>query len=382
MDISVSNLKADKGAVLVVMAGGSGTRFWPFSRVSKPKQFLPLAKSGHTLIEEAIGRLKDLVGENATLVVTAEGQVEMVKQYCPGSEILAEPLAKNTAACLSLAAHFVLKTVGDVPMICTPADHLVKGDAELRAVFKKAISLCDTDNVLVTIGIKPTYPETGYGYIKRGHSYQDKSGKPSGSFAVDKFVEKPDLKTALKYVEDGAYYWNSGMFVWKPSVILSAVKQFLPDTDRLTELVSDAIIKGVPKAEILSLYKDLESVSIDQGILEEATNVVAYPGYSFQWSDIGSWSSWYDTAIVDSGDSHQNVVVGDAICVGSEGCAVLDTEKFSSKEGSKKLIALVGLHDIVVVDSKDCLLVCKRSESQKVKQIVDLLKEKQRLDKI
>ncbi len=378
----MNKLNTENGAVVVVMAGGSGTRFWPFSRVSKPKQFLPLVKSGRTLIEESISRLKDLVGENSTLVVTAESQVDLVKQYCPSTTILAEPMAKNTAACLAFAAHYVLKTVGDIPMICTPADHLVKGDAELRAVFKKAITLCNSDDVLVTIGIKPTYPETGYGYIKRGLSFQGNSGKPSGSFRVERFVEKPDLKTALTYVEAGDYYWNSGMFVWRPSVLLASVKEFLPDTDRLTELVADAVMAGAPMEEVLSHYKELESVSIDQGILEEAKNVVAYPGYSFNWSDIGSWASWYDSALAESGDSHQNVVVGDAICLASKGCAVMDTEKFGNVENHSKLIALVGLEDVVVVDSDDCLLVCKKSESQKVKQIVDLLKERARLDKI
>lgn len=378
----MSKLKADHGAVLVVMAGGSGTRFWPFSRVSKPKQYLPLAKGGRTLIEESISRLADLVGEDATLVVTAESQVEMLKSYCPDVQVLAEPLAKNTAACLALAAHYVLKTVGDVPMVCTPADHLVKGDSELRAVFKKAINLCQTDDVLVTIGIKPSYPETGYGYIKRGGAFQAQAGNQSGSFQVEKFVEKPDEKTALKYVESGEYYWNSGMFVWKPSIILAAIQEFLPDTARLTELSAEAIIKGAPTKEILTHYNNLESVSIDQGVLEEARNVVVYPGYSFSWSDIGSWQSWYDNAKEESGDSHQNVVVGDAICLGSEGCAVFDATRFNPKGGDAKLIALVGLEDIVVVETDDCLLVCKKSESQKVKQIVDLLKEKKMLNRI
>jgi mannose-1-phosphate guanylyltransferase len=380
----VSKLKADQGAVLVVMAGGSGTRFWPFSRVSKPKQYLPLAKGGRTLIEESILRLEDLVGKDATVVVTAESQVEILKTYCPDVDVLAEPLAKNTAACLALAAHYVLKTVGDVPMICTPADHLVKGESELRAVFKKAIALCQTDDVLVTIGIKPTYPETGYGYIKGGNSFQSQTGKPSGSFQVEKFVEKPDGKTALKYVESGEYYWNSGMFVWKPSVILKAIKEFLPNTARLTELTVDSLSKGASKEEIFNYYSNLESVSIDQGVLEEAKNVVVYPGYSFNWSDIGSWQSWYDNALEESGDSHQNVVVGEAICLGSEGCAVFDATQFNGidAKGQSKLIALVGLEDIVVVETEDCLLVCKKSESQKVKQIVDLLKEKKMLNRI
>lgn len=378
-------LKPKHEAVLVTMAGGSGTRFWPLSRSSRPKQYLPLSRNGKTLIEDSIQRIIPLVGEHASMVVTAECQADLVKTTVPGTAILMEPAPKNTTACLAFSAYYLLQTVGDIPMICTPADHLVSGDEALRVVFKKACALAKKEDLLITIGIKPSTPETGYGYIKRGNPYKDSQGKPSGAFSVAQFVEKPNATTATNYVQSGEFYWNSGMFVWRPSVFLAAVESLLPETARITKTCAEMIVSGSSSAEELTaLYKELQSISVDFGIMEKANNVVVFPGHDFDWSDIGSWSSWYESAIEDSNDGFQNVLLGDAVMIASEGCAVYSAKTQENGNGSlktkKKIIAAVGLEDIIIVDTEDCLLVCKKNEAQRVRQVVDILKKKNETD--
>jgi mannose-1-phosphate guanylyltransferase len=383
-DFFSGTLDPNNDVVVVTMAGGSGTRFWPMSRTSRPKQFLPLTRNGNSLIGESIERLEPLVGAHASMVVTALSQVDLVKEAVPSVAILAEPLPRNTAACLALSAYYLRSTVGDIPMICTPADHLVSGDDALRGVFKKACALAVREDVLITIGIKPTSPETGYGYIRSGAPFQESDGKPSGAFSVAQFVEKPDSATALRYVESGEFYWNSGMFVWRPSVLITALESLLPETARTTRMCAEMIIDGKSDAEELSkAYGELQSVSIDFGVMEDAKNVVVFPGHNFEWSDIGSWSSWYESAIEDNNDGFQNIATSDVVLVGSEGCAVLSAKEMGidsdkkDKEGHKKrIIAAVGLEDIIIVDTDDCLLVCKKSESQRVRQVVDILKKR------
>lgn len=383
-DFFKGTLKPENGVVLLTMAGGSGTRFWPLSRSSRPKQFLPLSKDGLTLIESSISRFEPLVGKNASLVVTAEAQAELVSKAVPKSAILMEPSAKNTAACLALSAYYVLETIGDIPMICTPADHLIDGEEDLRAVFKKASELAKKEDILITIGIKPTSPETGYGYIRRGLPFKDSSEKPSGAFSVAQFVEKPDSITASNYVESGEFYWNSGMFVWRPSVLLNALEALLPDTAQKTKNCISMIIKGEgTEKELRALYNDLESISIDFGVMEKAKNVVVFPAHNFTWSDVGSWSSWYETSLEDSADGFQNVVRGNVVLVSSRGCAVLSSDELgfsSSNDKKKKLIAAVGLTDVIIVETDDCLLVCNRNEAQKVRNVVDILKKKKETD--
>jgi mannose-1-phosphate guanylyltransferase len=236
-DFFKGTLQPQKDVILVTMAGGSGTRFWPLSRSSRPKQFLPLAKGGRSLIEDSITRFDSLVSDKGSMVVTAQNQSELVAAAVPQAAILMEPAPKNTAACLALSAYFVLATAGDVPMICTPADHLICGDEALLAVFRKAVALAKKEDVLITIGIKPSSPETGYGYIRRGDSFKDSENKPTGAFSVARFVEKPDLASATHYVKSGEFYWNSGMFVWRPSILLAAVEGLLPGTARITKNV-------------------------------------------------------------------------------------------------------------------------------------------------
>lgn len=379
-------------ALLVVMAGGSGTRFWPMSRGNYPKQFLPLGNSGEALIVEAVKRFEPLVKGQNTLVVTSSAQRPLVQEFLPDSLILEEPFARNTAPCLSYAAHYVLRRFGDIPMICIPADHVIDNQKEFLNIFKKAIKLAKSEDVLITLGIKPTSPETGYGYIKRGAPFVSTDKISSGSFQVSQFVEKPDLDTAKHYVESGDFYWNSGMFVWRPSVLIKAFDSYLPDISKAAQNcvnIIDGLKQNESQAEaIKNLYEEMTSVSIDVGIMEEAENAIVFPCHGFRWSDVGSWSSWSDEVSNSYADGHNNIFLGDVVSVSSQGCTVINAESESfnnlglkfkiNQQGAdkNKMLALVGMEDIVIVNLPDTILVCKKEDTQKVKQIVEILSKK------
>jgi mannose-1-phosphate guanylyltransferase len=343
-------------AIAVVMAGGSGTRFWPLSTKEKPKQFLNLSGSGKSLIQDTIERLNGLIKPDEVLVVTGEALVSQVQAHLPQAAILAEPQGRNTAPCLGLAAVKILSAVGDVPMLCIAADSLIRGDAELRKLYASAIELANDKDVLITIGIKPTYPETGYGYIycEEQDWLVGLSGAPK---KVVSFKEKPDLKTAESYIVNGNYFWNSGMFVMRPSILLKAIEQYEPDLFQgLVEIRRNLDDAKAVKA----IFENLKSVSIDIGVMEKAENVVMFPGINFQWCDIGSWKSWADL-MLENADNYSNVPVA---FVESKNCAVYTTTKTP-----QRTIGVVGLENVVIVDTPDGLLICNSDSSQEVKKI-------------
>lgn len=350
------------GCAAVIMAGGSGTRFWPMSRRSKPKQYLPLAEAGKSLIQATADRVKPLVGEDGVLVITAGDQAPLVHEQLPHAAIMVEPLARNTAACIGLAALQVLQDAGDVPMICLPADHLITAADRLLQIYRDAVELARSEDALITIGIKPTSPETGYGYIKRGPIRADCRAQV---FEVAKFVEKPDRATAEQYLASGDFFWNSGMFVWRPTVILQAINKHLPALSAELSQIEKAL-SGPDALDVCSAaYSALKPVSIDTGVLEKAERVVMVSGEDLGWSDIGSWASWAD--IVRRGlSAESNFIQGEGVSVESRGCTIV---------GGKRLIALVGLENAIVVDTEDCTLICSAEKSQDVKKLVDLLGE-------
>jgi mannose-1-phosphate guanylyltransferase len=236
-------------------------------------------------------------------------------------------------------------------------------------VYHRGLELAVHSDVLVTIGIKPDKPETGYGYIRRGLPYEAAGEGAAQAFEVRQFVEKPNLDTAQSYLDSGEYFWNSGMFIWRPSVVLSAIERFLPETlGRLKEIVSllDQP-EGYEKAS--RLYEEIQAVSVDVGVMERAENVVMLSGDSFRWSDVGSWSAWTENEAGRGTDEAENIIRGDAVVVNSKRTAVV---------GGKKLIAVLGVQDLIIVDSDDALLVCHRDSAQDVKKIVDYLKEQGR----
>ena len=350
--LTVGSLNKSSKKVAVIMAGGSGTRFWPLSRRSFPKQFLPFGDDGRSLIQDTYSRVKSIVDE--VLVVTAAHQVDLVKEHLPDVCILAEPCPRNTAACVAYAAKYLESEIGDVSTLFLPADHKISGEKEIQNTFSKALELAAQNPVLVTIGIVPRKPETAYGYIKKGKDYN------SESFFVENFYEKPNLEKAKQYYDSGDFFWNSGVFAWKVSSINLKLEEFLPN---VFNAIKDFDFNN--KAQIEKAFTSMPSESIDTGVMEKTDNAVVIPGDNFKWSDIGSWDSWMENMI----GKEENLLRGDVLCLDSKGCGVVTKDK---------IVAIIGLEDVVVVDTEDALLVCKKQSSQDVKKVVQMLKDKSR----
>ena len=345
----------------VIMAGGRGERFWPKSRNDKPKQFLSLTQDKETMIQKTVKRLLPVVEKDDIYIVTNASYTSLVSEQLPDipkENILAEPCARNTAPCIAYAAAIINKKYDDAIMLVLPSDHLIKYEDIYISTLKKAIKSAKDGKNLITIGITPTYPETGYGYINFGEEKGD-------VFEVKKFVEKPDLKTAKSYLSSGKYLWNSGMFVWKISSIMRNFREFMPDRHKgalkIGENFGTENFDSVLKEE----FENFRSESIDFGIMEKADDIYTIPG-SFGWDDVGSWLAMER---INETDEFKNFTEGDVL--------MYDTKR-TTVCGGKRLIAAVGARDIIIVDTDDVLLVCSKNSTQDVKQIIAQLKEKNR----
>lgn len=344
---------------IVIMAGGQGTRFWPISRMEKPKQFLSISSSGESLIQATARRVKQL-SSYKPIVVTNVLHESLVKDHIPNSVVIAEPVGKNTAASIALAAAWLKSQGKDDVMVILPADHSVKNEELLNESILDAIKLAHDHDVLVTIGVPPSYPNTGYGYIKRGVPLNGKG------YIVRRFYEKPNVERAIEYCKSSDFYWNSGMFVWKPSVILEAIEEYLPQLhEQILKIQKSFNTKEYSKV-MQEVFDEIESISIDFGVLEMARNCAVVPAKDFGWNDVGSWDAWAEHF---SKDKEENLIHGDAVAIESHNSVVYSTGRF---------IALVGAQDLVVIDSGDAVLVCPRSRVQEVKKVVDYLKVKNR----
>jgi mannose-1-phosphate guanylyltransferase len=334
----------------MIMAGGKGTRFWPLSRNSKPKQFLNILTS-KTLLEDTISRLKPFIKPDNVWILGNDAYKKHYRSILaplPASQILYEPEAKNTAACIGWAAIEVLRKDPDAIMVVLPSDHYIAPSASFRKLLKRAVDLVKAEDCLVTIGIIPTFPHTGYGYIEVDHVQP-------GSEQVLRFHEKPELEKATEYVRSGRFYWNSGMFIWSAKKILALFKQYLPKHyDLLMKIEKNP-------ASFKDVFSQFENISIDYGIMEKATAETKLLESNFEWNDIGSWSAvekfWPQ-------DSSENAVKGDVLCVNSSRNVVYAS--------SKKTI-LVDVHDMVVVDTPDVLMVLPKMSDQKTKDLQPLL---------
>ena len=327
----------------VIMAGGKGERFWPKSRIRCPKQFLSLTGDGETMLQKTFQRISGFVEPAHIFIVTNGEYMPLVREQLPDvpeENLLAEPAPRNTAPCISLAAAVIAKRYGDATMIVLPADHLVRHEEICADVLLRAASAAAETDALVTIGITPTYPETGYGYI----AFSRAKNLPRGVYHVDSFKEKPDIETARSYVNSGDYLWNSGMFVWKTNVFLEAVRKHLPAAYEITEELQSACDTPDFENVLQKRFPDMPSISVDFGILEKAERICTIPG-SFGWDDVGSWPALRRVAKTDTNGNYRD---GDILTIGTRNCV------FSGRE---KLIAAVGLENIVVVDTEDALLV-------------------------
>jgi mannose-1-phosphate guanylyltransferase len=349
----------------VIMAGGRGTRFWPRSREKKPKHLLDII-SHRTIIQETIDRILPLIGPENILVVTGHKHARALMNQLPqipSGNIIIEPEGKNTAPCIGLAALHIQKKIGDDIMVVLPSDHAIADPGKFLQVIRAAAQTAAGGDALVTIGIKPTSPQTGFGYIEQGNSIE--SGTTEEIFHVKSIREKPDFKQASEFVQSGKFYWNSGMFIWRASTILKSISRWLPDLYSGLTTINEAL--GLPgeKAAIRRIYKNLAPISIDYGVMEKADNVYTVKG-DFGWSDVGSWDALWE---ISAKDKNGNAYIGgsNVISEGSTGSLVYSP---------KKLVALAGVKDLIVVETEDALLICPKGNSQDVKKIVDALEAK------
>lgn len=351
----------------VIMAGGVGTRFWPRSRERSPKQFLEILGGG-TMIENTLARFKPLVDQNDMFVVTNRLQAEIVRRLVPqipSANVLAEPIGRNTAACIGLAALWINRVDPGGLMVVSPADHIVQNTDEFLRILKLALNVASEKDALVTIGIKPTHPETGYGYIQSAEEEIDRNEfRSQGVYRVKTFAEKPNLETAEKFLQSGDFLWNSGIFVWKASVILREIELHLPDLHEQLLDIGESIGSTVYEQTLEHAYRIIRAISIDYGIMEKAGNVFVVKG-DFGWSDVGSWDEVVRlTPKDDAGNSIR-------------GRTMLTDSKNNYVDAGNKIVAAIGVEDLVIIDTDDALLICKKGRSQEVKEIVDFIRRKQ-----
>ncbi|TSA46488.1 MAG: mannose-1-phosphate guanylyltransferase [Deltaproteobacteria bacterium] len=347
----------------VIMAGGKGSRFWPRSREKMPKHLLDI-QGERTIIRETVDRIRPLVPPERTLIVTGRSHAaELIRQLpeIPAENIIIEPVGRNTAPCIGLAAIHILKRVPDAVMLVLPSDHRIGNEAEYRRVLEAAGKTAAEGNPLLTIGICPTGPETGFGYIEQGDPFSTIDGREIRR--VRAIREKPSIEQAREFLNRGGFLWNSGMFVWKASTILSAIKRFLPDLHEGLQQIREALGTEREEQVVGDTYAGLKSVSIDYGVMEKAEDVLVIPG-NFDWSDLGSWDALSD---VSGRDENGNAVRGDFVCIDAGDCLV---------HSPGKLVALVGVRDLLVVETDDALLICRRGRSQDVRKVVEILEKK------
>lgn len=346
----------------VIMAGGKGERFWPKSRKSLPKQFLSLTDDGRTMIQLTIERLESLVKIEDIYIVTNKDYKSLVLDQVKGipeKNILLEPIAKNTAPCIGLAAMHIKKKYEDAIMLVLPSDHLIKYNEIYLDTLKEAIEVAKEDSNLITIGITPSYPETGYGYINFGRDEGDI--KRNNVYRVKRFVEKPDLDTAKEYLASGRYLWNSGMFVWKSSTILNNFRELMPDIYEGLHKIYETIGTSDEEMILEREFTKFHGESIDYGIMERAKNIYTIPG-SFGWDDVGSWLA---LGRINRTNDDGNVIKGNVITINSKNSII---------QAEDKLIATIGIEDLIVVDTKDALLITNKDNTQEVKKVIENLK--------
>lgn len=347
----------------LIMAGGRGERFWPKSRKALPKQFLSLTGDGKTMIQLTVERISPLVAMEDIYIATNRDYKHLVQEQLPGipeENILCEPVGRNTAPCIGLGAEHIARKYGDAAMIVLPSDHLIQYTAIFINTLKSALRVAEAGDNLVTIGITPDVPETGYGYIK--FNSDEMMGD---AYAVERFVEKPNLETAKQYLASEQYLWNSGMFIWKVSTILKNMETLMPDTYEGLCRIAGAIGTAEQETVLQNEFTAFKSESVDYGIMEKAENIWILPG-SFGWDDVGSWLA---VERFNKADEFGNVISGDFVSIDTKNCIL---------QGKNKLIATVGVRDLIVVDAGDALLICQKDNAGSIKKVLEILNRSNR----
>jgi mannose-1-phosphate guanylyltransferase len=343
-----------KDNYVAIMAGGIGSRFWPMSRTAFPKQFLDILDQGRTLIQSTYDRFAKFIPEENIYVVTSQQYEDIVANQLPKlnpENILCEPSRKNTAPCVAYISYKLQQLNPKSNLICAPADHLVSDTTAFTKVCIEALDFTAKHNALLTLGIKPTNPNTGYGYIQYEQSVTD------NVYKVKTFTEKPDLELAKTFIASGDFLWNAGIFVWQTKNIIQAFENHLPEIHEVFDAEKASFNTSNEQKAIEKIYPLCVNISIDYGIIEKADNVYVIPS-AFGWSDLGAWGSAYENL---EKDYLENAVVGDNVMV-------FDAQKNMIHATDKKLVLLQGLEDFIVVDTTDVLLICKKEKEQQVKE--------------
>ena len=350
----------------VIMAGGGGTRLWPLSRKERPKQFLEII-DGRSMFQIAIDRLTDIFAIDHIFIVTVAAQVQGLHEEVPSipmENFIIEPMPKGTASVVGLAAAYLLEKDPQAIMAILTADHIIKNISLFQEILEIGYGQAMKQH-LVTLGIKPTHAATGYGYIQAGQELPDRSG-----LKVVQFVEKPDLETAENYLASGNYFWNSGMFIWQASAIMKEFEIQMPELFNSINEIRAHIQSGDDQAFIPGIWETLHPQTIDYGIMEHAEDVVVLPAKGLGWSDVGSWDSLFEVLQTDEDGSV--IDSGDVVNINSKNILY-------QSEIDGKMVALIDVEDLVIIDSGKALLICKKGQTQKVKQVVNQIK-KQNLD--
>ena len=345
---------------VVLMAGGVGVRFWPYSRNSKPKQFLDVLGTGKTLLQSTYDRFTALCPPENIYVVTHEEHAQLVREQLPQlseHQVLAEPMRKNTAACIAYSSYTIAEKNKDAVIVVTPSDHLILKEAEFQEIIRKAADQAKSQDKLITLGIQPTRPETGYGYIQY-HTEKSFAKK------VKTFTEKPELSLAKKFLESGDFVWNSGIFIWGVRAVLNEIHEHLPEMAEVFDEIRSKLGTAEEKEAIQTAYPQCKSISIDYGIMEKANNVYVCLG-NFTWSDLGSWGSIHE---ISPKDENNNVISANALTYDSRNCII--------KGSADKLIVAQGLNGYLVGEFGNVFIVCEKDKEEQFRRFVNDAKGK------
>ncbi|MFQ6104031.1 MAG: mannose-1-phosphate guanylyltransferase [Candidatus Glassbacteria bacterium] len=352
----------------VIMSGGVGTRFWPLSREKKPKQFLSMGL-GKSFLRETFERIVPVIPKERVFIVTGRKYESLIRcelPEIPPDNILLEPVGKNTAPCIGYASAVISRIDEGASIVVLPCDHFVKEVDRFREVVKMAVDFAVDMEAILTVGITPEHPETGYGYIHTTETVTSPSG--GCALRVDSFTEKPDYETAKRFLEEGDYYWNAGIFISPVGKMLESIATHMPDMHRALEKLSRGLGTDREEECLNDFFRNVEPVSIDYGVMEKEEHVFMIEG-NYGWSDVGSWQSAYE--LIDTDGDGNAVFRGDLLSIDSQGCYV---------DAQGKLVVMIGVKDLIAVSTDDAILLCERKSSQRVREAVNLLKVKGRTD--
>lgn len=342
---------------VIIMAGGVGSRFWPMSRSLFPKQFHDILGTGKTLLQDTFDRFASFIPSENIYIVTNEKYFDLVKDQLPAvndHQVLLEPMGRNTAPCVAYAAYKIRKICPEAVFVVAPADHLIRREVDFQTNIMLGLEACERNDMIMTLGIKPTRPDTGYGYIQY---IFDNSGK--GYFKVKTFTEKPNLEVAKSFIRSGDYIWNGGIFIFSAQVITKSFDSFMPDMGEQFNELTPYYYTPEEQNKVNEVYATCKSISIDYGIMEKAENVFTIPS-DFGWSDLGTWGSVYENSQLDA---ESNTLTAKTLAYEVKNCVIRSTNK-------QKILAIKGLENFIVVDTDDALLICPKDDDQFIKQIV------------